>query len=303
MLNSFKAYFNFSKKELNGILVLCILIGLVLMVPTVHSWLYQPEEPDMSEFDKEIAKFYASAKDAPAYSYKNVRDEIEEKEFLPVYFHFDPNGLPVESWKRLGLTIRQIRVIKNYESKGGKFFKKEDLRKIYSVSGKDYARLEPYIQITRKSSDAVFKDKMNSKVHVSRVSVPVMIEINSADSAQLELLRGIGPAFASRIIRYRNRLGGFYAKEQLREVYGIDSLKYAGLKDQVKADASSVQKININTAGFSDMKRHPYLSYKQMNAIIQYRNQHGKYKSFSDLQHLAILNEEILRKIEPYIAF
>lgn len=303
MLNAFKEYFSFSKKELNGILILCVLISLVLLAPMFFSLFQQPEKNEFGEFDKEISKFYASIKEQPVYDYRHLQEETEQKKLRTEYFLFDPNNLSKKSWKRLGLTDRQINVIKNFESKGGKFYKKEDLKKIYTISGQDYARLEPYIKIENQFSKHNASYPLPDKPRRINLAPVAVIEINSADSAQLETLRGIGPAFASRIIRYRNRLGGFYAKEQLREVYGLDSVKYASLKEQIKVDVSSIQKLNINTAVFEDLKRHPYLSYKQMNAIIQYRNQHGKYSSVADLRKVVILNGEILRKIEPYITF
>ncbi|MFZ4102277.1 MAG: ComEA family DNA-binding protein, partial [Sphingobacterium thalpophilum] len=128
-------------------------------------------------------------------------------------------------------------------------------------------------------------------------------EINAADSLELERIRGIGPAFALRIIKFRRRLGGFYRKEQLLEVYGMDSLKYDQLKDQIQVNTGLVRRLNINTFTFEEIRHHPYLTYKQMNAIIQYRTQHGLYKSIDDLRKIAILNEEIIRKIEPYFSF
>jgi competence protein ComEA len=125
--------------------------------------------------------------------------------------------------------------------------------------------------------------------------------LNSADSLELESVRGIGPAFASRIIRFRKRLGGFHRKEQLLEIYGMDSVKYDQLKDLIKVNAGLINQINLNTFTFDEIRRHPYLTYKQMNAIIQYRSQHGSFKSIDDLMKIAMLNEEIIRKIEPYI--
>jgi competence ComEA-like helix-hairpin-helix protein len=98
-------------------------------------------------------------------------------------------------------------------------------------------------------------------------------------------------------------LGGFYTKEQLKEVYGLDSLKYSQIQDQVSIDAKLIQKIDLNTASFEQLKKHPYLTYKQMNAIIQYRQQHGYFQSIEDLNKVAILNKEIIRKIESYFTF
>ncbi|OYZ54574.1 MAG: hypothetical protein B7Y19_04975, partial [Sphingobacteriales bacterium 24-40-4] len=77
--------------------------------------------------------------------------------------------------------------------------------------------------------------------------------------------------------------------------------KYDQLKDLIKVNQELISKINLNTFTFEEIRRHPYLTYKQMNAIIQYRSQHGLFKSIDDLMKIAILSEEIIRKIEPYI--
>lgn len=129
------------------------------------------------------------------------------------------------------------------------------------------------------------------------------IELNTADSAKLTRIRGIGPTFAARISEYRKRLGGFLNKEQLKEVYGIDAEKYTGIAGQVTVNPSRIVKININEVDFEGLRRFPYLSNKQCNAVIQYRLQHGNYSSITDMQNIAILDDIILRKIEPYINF
>jgi DNA uptake protein ComE-like DNA-binding protein len=127
--------------------------------------------------------------------------------------------------------------------------------------------------------------------------------LNSADSAKLTELKGIGPSFARRIVNYRNRLGGFISKEQLKEVFGMDDDRYAEMQGQVSVDPTHIQKIHINKVDFDGLKKFPYLSFKQMNAIVQFREQHGDYSSLNDMRNIAILNDEILRKIEPYIDF
>jgi len=129
------------------------------------------------------------------------------------------------------------------------------------------------------------------------------IELNTADSAQLTHLHGIGASFAMRIIRYRNRLGGFYNKEQLKEVYELDSAKYNSIKDQLTLNRDGIIKININKISFASLRQSPYLGYKQASAIIEYRNQHGNYNSIEDIKNVAIITPEILTKIEPYITF
>jgi len=297
-----KSLFSFSKKELNGLLVFAILLTGIIFLPDIHLWLFPPKTYSFAAFEKEIADFKASIPKNRTYSYKQLRNEIEEKEFEPEYFPFNPNGLSETDWKKLGLSAKQIRVIKNYESKGGKFYRKADLQKIYSISAEDYQRLLPYIMLPDKQN---YKNSsFNSSVKQDfKKREAVTVDLNTADSAALELLPGIGPAFASRILKYRNKLGGFHTKEQLLEVYGMDSARYYILENQLLVNPAAIKKLNINTAEFADLKPFPYLSYKQMNAIIQYRRQHGNFKNIDDMKDIAILNEDILRKIAPYISF
>jgi len=297
-MSSLKSFFNFSKKELNGIFFLFLFILIILATPWFYRKLRKHQVYDLQKFRLEAANFKNS--DIRVFNSTNKKEAVKVE-----YFEFDPNSISEKEWQRLGLSVKQIQVIRNFVSKGGKFYKKEDLKRIYSIPEAQYALLEPYIRIVAtyyhnkpvNDGKLVKSAKPNDQVSIS------LIEINSADSLLLLTVRGVGPAFASRIIRFRDRLGGFYKIEQLKEVYGIDSLKFSQIKDQFSMNAVLVKKIDLNTAGFDQFKKHPYLTYKQMNAIIQYRKQHGNFQSIEDLKKVAILNEEIIRKIEPYFAF
>jgi competence protein ComEA len=86
-------------------------------------------------------------------------------------------------------------------------------------------------------------------------------------------------------------------------VYGLDELKYKEVAGQLKVDAGRIRKININTITFDKLRLMPYLDYKQVNAIIEYRKQHGNYTSIADIENIAIIDDGILRKIEPYLVF
>jgi competence protein ComEA len=278
---SVKKYLSITKKEWNGTVVLIVLIMLALAAPYVYQLLHKDKVINFKELETAVSKLEKVNK-AEGASGNGAHATGNP-------FEFDPNNLPDAQWQKLGLSDRQILVIKHYEAKGGRFYRKEDVKKIYSISAKDYKRLEPYIKI--------------NTANIHRLKPSVVVEVNSADSAGLTKIYGIGPAFASRIIKYRNRLGGFYSKEQLKEVYGLDAERYAEVREQVRIDPAKVKKVNVNTAQFDDLKRYPYLSYKQINAIVEYRREHGDYSSIADMKNIAILNDRILRKIEPYILF
>lgn len=174
-------------------------------------------------------------------------------------------------------------------------------RKDNTINAKEFDNALAVLDKAKKSQADDYAD--NAAITYKKAAPGIVIELNTADSAKLTGLHGIGPSFAMRIIRYRDRLGGFYSKEQLKEVFGLDSVTYAGLQAQVKVDPSHIKKIPVNEVSFEGLSRFPYLSYKQMNAIINFRDQHGDYASLDDMKNIAILNEGILRKIEPYIVF
>ncbi len=283
-----KNYLSITKKEWNGLVVLVILIALVLASPYVYQLWHKDSTINQTELNHALA-ILSKAKIDSAQS--NIDDSWIDH---PVMFDFNPNNLPAEKWKLLGLSDRQVAIIKNYEAKGGHFYRNTDLKKIYGIYPEDYKRLEPYIDIPQKGDDYVPSHKLEAGA---------TIEINTADSAKLTEVRGIGPSFAMRIIRYRDRLGGFYHKEQLMEVFELDTAKYNIIKYQLTIDPLKVVKLKINTISLPSLQQFPYLNYKQVNAIIQYRAQHGNYNSINDMANVAILTPEVLRKIEPYLSY
>jgi len=131
---------------------------------------------------------------------------------------------------------------------------------------------------------------------------PLMIEINTADSAQLVKLYGIGPSFAGRILKYRGMLGGFFSIEQLLEVYGMDSVRYAGIQNNVKADTSLILAIDVNTAEFKTLLHHPYLDYETVKLICNYREYSGPI-TCSDTLRKVIGYDPMYEKVKPYIEY
>ncbi len=279
-------FLSITKKDWNGLVILVVLMLVILAVPYAYRYFHKDTPINLKEFYAASSRL----KQAAGTGAETTIEDSSLKTPHPVMFTFNPNDIAVNNWQQLGLSLHQAAVIEHYKAKGGKFFSKADVKKMYTITAEDYKRLEPYINLPLANAN-----KENKR--------PVSIELNSADSTQLTAIRGIGPSYAERIISYRNRLGGFIRKEQLKEVYGLDNSLFEQIKGNVYVKAAAVKRIKINTISVNQLRIFPYLKYKEANAVIEYRTQHGPYVSMADLQHVAILNAVTLKKIEPYISF
>ena len=159
-------------------------------------------------------------------------------------------------------------------------------RKNYS-----YQNVIPEFKFSQKP-----KQNPNEKVNIS-----APINLNDADSATLLPLPCIGPALASRIIKYRNRLGGFYSIEQLKETYGITDSTFQIIADKIIITPNSWKKISINSITLEELKLHPYFKWDIAKQIINYRNANGPFHSLDDFKKIIPLTEEIIDKFKPYL--
>ena len=192
-------------------------------------------------------------------------------------FAFDPNTVSVADLQRLGLSERQAESIENYRSKGGRFRSKADFRKMYVVSDTLFARLEAYIEIPK-------------------------LELNTADSAALVALRGIGPYYARKILDYRERLGGFVDAAQLLEIDGLDADRLAGFSEDVTVDAKKIRKIDLWHASDTVLARHPYIGAKGARSLLRYRQLYDSARwTLPDLAKERALQPENIEKLKKYI--
>jgi competence ComEA-like helix-hairpin-helix protein len=127
------------------------------------------------------------------------------------------------------------------------------------------------------------------------------VDVNSADTMALIALPGIGSKLALRIINFRNKLGGFYSVDQIKETYGLADSTFQKIKIYLIVDGQ-VEKINLNTVTKDELKIHPYIKWNLANAIIEYRTQHGDYKSIEDLKNISMLDENTFIKIAHYLS-
>jgi DNA uptake protein ComE-like DNA-binding protein len=128
------------------------------------------------------------------------------------------------------------------------------------------------------------------------------VDANQCDTLDLQEIRGIGSVLSKRIINYRNLLGGFVKKEQLLEVWGIDSAKYEQVKDAFIINPKNITKININNIDLQSLKKHPYLDYYQAKAIIKEREQKQCFTSIDEIKSIELIDSETFIKISWYLS-
>ncbi|MFA0961391.1 ComEA family DNA-binding protein [Roseivirga sp. BDSF3-8] len=327
----FRNYFGFSRAETRGSIVLLIILLFTLFIPAaVRQVLHEDiTEEDLSMIDEPWLDSLCMALAAKEsyqnnsyYARSNVAETADEKEAKAArLFPFDPNTASVEQLMELGLPDWLAERIEKYRSKGGEFRIKDDLAKIYGMSEEQFATLEPYIQLPDtkpKQAYTAYKkpwasdslaplSPADSAWRARRelfASVEFPFDINTADSIQLMALTGIGSKTSARILEERQKLGGFIELRQLEDIWGIsdDALAELESKTFIAVDFTP-SRIRINAATPEEIWEHPYLNRKQARVVVNYRKQHGPYRSADDLKLIKIIDSETIEKLRPYLDF
>lgn len=309
-------YFNFTRKERTGIIIIVALILFFMLLPFFYPLFLKQKQYSHNEFENEIAQLSIEKSDSAKlknYS-KSFDNELYDdyspsggKKYEPVkaeVFYFDPNTASSGDWKRLGVRDKTIQTIQNYLSKGGRFYKPEDIGKIWGLAPSDAQRIIPYVSIKNTIREyASFEKKEYPKTSSSYAAKTIQpVDINLADTSAYISLPGIGSKLSQRIIAFRDKLGGFYSVDQVGETYLLPDSTFQKIKPRLVISNTAVKQININSASIDEMKAHPYLRYNLANAIFQYRQQHGNFNSVEEIKKIMLVTEDIFHKAAPYLS-
>ncbi|WP_372948316.1 helix-hairpin-helix domain-containing protein [Mariniphaga sp.] len=210
----------------------------------------------------------------------------------PTFQVFDPNTANKDELLNTGFNQFQASNLIKYRESGGSFSQPEDLLIIYGIDSVFYNSIKSFINVA----------ELPEEVKVDKtVSIPIRIELNSADSLDLLQLNGIGPVYASRILKYRSLLGGFYGKHQLLEVYGFPEETYHAINENLTIDSLRVEKLRINFAGYAELIRHPYFEKRNVEAILNFRQNNGPFSSHEQLLTEGLIDTASFALIRPYI--
>lgn len=310
---------DFNKGEKRAILVfLLVMVSLTIYLFSKNLSEATPlSDVEITKVDSLIALMDTTSR-YPKQDYKKNQKKYT-KSFKPKKkitlspTFFNPNKASKEELLALGLPSKVVSTIVNFRNKNGKFYKVDDLKKIYGMKDHYFDQLKDYVvlekpkakkptKISSSKKDSIKRAKPNKSYQKDpkKEKTIRLVDINSADSISLKEIRGIGPYLAYAIVAQRERLGGYYDISQLREIRGLREETFNMIENQliVKGD---ITKIDINIANEKQLARHPYISWSQAKLILKYREQHGPYRSIEDLKKIKAFKISFFNKIAPYI--
>lgn len=336
MWETVRGYLTFTRKERYGVLFLLLLIIIFFILP--YFFKPSPGDRDPEAYNKmrgEVRKFESRSdssheENSQRYTHQKVFSSAmnqakADKNMQVPMFYFDPNKIQTADWIRLGLQERQAQTIRHYLEKGGRFQKAEDLKKLYGLPGAEYERLFPFVRISGsppefrirphynkiyaghssavRNTDSLFHEDSTKAEHRFRPAIKIYSEtdVNHSDSGVWSKLPGIGEKLASRIIHFREKLGGFYQTDQVAETFGLPDSTFQKIKPYLSIHSVTLRQIDINTATKEILVSHPYIHWPLARGIIEYRLQHGSFHSVDELLQLAQMDASLFAKLKPYL--
>lgn len=310
--NRLRSFVTFTRQERRGVIVLVLILALAWALPYLSVRTTKVSEAvgwrSLPTYDSSGSSSYLSMKRTHQGGRRQAEPRRPERAFRPPaeVAPFDPNTATEEEWLRMGLTARQASTIGNYLSKGGRFRRVEDLRRIYGFPEEAYAALSPFVRLpptVRPNPRGPFTKGSPRDSGLRRQRrPPPSVGINSADSAVWESLPGIGPFLASRIVRFRDRLGGFHNVMQVAETFGLPDSVFRRIRPfLVEEPLPFTAGLDVNSATLEQLKAHPYMSHRLAVSVVAYRRQHGAYRKAEDLLAIETFTPELFEKLKPYL--
>jgi DNA uptake protein ComE-like DNA-binding protein len=304
------SFWHYTRKERLGILVLVAVYLLLLVLPDYLD-LFLPVPPVPLP---EKAWWNPGPKDSMMASHGEVlemnrRNGETDSLALTGKRPFDPNTISESEWLSMGLPRQLANRLMHYRGKGGRFRKAADIRRIYGMTDELYRSLAPWVRI-HDTVDSAGKKVWGSPQSGSLTPLPrvinnelISIDVNNSDSSDWIALKGIGQVLARRIIRFREKLGGFYAVDQVAETYGLPDSVFNSIKPRLSCAGESLKKVKINSDSLKVLEQHPYIGRTIARQLLRYREQHGPFTGTESLLTIESLDRSWIDKMRPYLDF
>jgi competence protein ComEA len=283
-----------------------MLASVFLLIMEIREWYRNTHTPPLQNDFFTVSNLDTVAQDRHRNdmqkdTYKTNKKASFSKEKSTIRFHFDPNRISSDSLRLLGFSNFASRNLVNFVAKGGRIYDQTKLLSIYGVDSILVNELAPWIQypLRQKTGKEI---RPNTSMNHNKWRSQRIVDLNKADSLQLDSVPGIGPYTAAKIIKMRNRLGGYISVHQLQELQIISDSSFVKISEFLMVSKGNISHININKADYQTFVRHPYFSRETASAILKYRKQHGAFTNVSEISRIMVIPEEIGAKIKPYLA-
>ena len=283
--------FVISKRSKRGLLVLILASLGLIFFPRVYMF-FQKEEAFVINSEK-IAEFERTHKKFEKRNYSNYYSK--KKKYKAPDSKFNPNTYTLSDWMNLGLSEKQSVVVLKFTSRG--IYSEEDLKRIFVIPDVLFELIRDSVVYPER-----FQNTPNQELFKKQAKQITLINLNTADTTEFMKIYGIGAFYAKQIIRYREKLGGYFTKEQLFEVWKMTTEAYDKIKDHVFISEKDVKRININSVTIEELKVHPYLNWNKANSIIKMRIQRNGFKNIEELKESVLIDSETYEKLFPYLS-
>lgn len=303
MKRSRKIYFLMTAEQWLGVVLLVVLIiGTLVAVKY-----FKPQESADESLVNDSTRTQFAA-------YQQKKDSIRKDEWKKGYSRdtieicmqmFDPNTVDSSTLVHLGFKPWQAKNMLKYRAKGGKYRKAEDLMRLYGMTDSMYQVLAPYVRIVHEEVDSLVFNSIKKDLSPTWKSEnkDTVLNLRTADTTELKMIRGIGSYRARQIVKYREQLGGFVCVEQVMEAKGMDQLEKDSVLRWFVLDSVVVEEMNVNKVSAQRLSKHPYLRFEQAKAIYELRRKKIWLKSVNDLEVLDCMDVKTLEKVTPYLNF
>ena len=289
-MKNLKSHFKFNKQERSGIFFLLLLLILVQIGYYVYrSYSSKVSGPLILENSLQVQ----------VDSLKTIAAKNNKERVYP----FNPNFITDFKGYSLGMTIEEIDRLHEYRKRNKFVNSAEEFQEVTKVSdsllnviSKDFK----FPEWTQNAKPNTHKSNSIESVNVNKITLK---DLNTVTAQDLQKISGIGEKLSARIIKFRDRLGGFLIDEQLYDVYGLEKdVVKRTLKEFRVISKPKIVKINVNIATASELSKLIYLQKHVSESIVNYRNLNGSINSLNELSKIENFPIERIDRIALYLS-
>lgn len=280
-----KSHFKFNRQEQSGILFL-----LFLIITLQCLYIFYREGPSFGNSNTVVVN------EAQQSLIDSLKMRITTKD-TSVLYRFNPNFISDYKGYALGMSVQEIDRLHRFRAQGKFVNSGNEFQEVTKISDSLLAAIAGKFRFPKWKTNAKVKIYQRSKRTFEK------LDINLATAEDFRKVNGIGTTLSARIVKFRDKLGGFLAAQQLYDVYGLEEEIANRAMERFEVNSPpKITKVNINQATVKELSALLYISNSLAERIIAYRKTHGTFTSFEQLENVAGFPATKLHRIALYLS-